>query len=115
MVMSTCRESTTLQTAKYVKKAVGFAICFLVAFLLSCYGMPLYSLTTWLVDHSHQLFSRYQADIYEPDSDPVTFLSLIIVVGVYALVFLLADKNRAQKVKTLTGYGTYHCSLRLRE
>lgn len=88
-----------MQTAKYVKKAAGLAICFLVAFLLSCYGMPLYSLTTWIVDHSHQLFSRYQADIYEPDSDPVTFLSLIVVVGLYALVFYWLIKTVLKKLK----------------
>ncbi|PNS11617.1 hypothetical protein COO59_11415 [Mixta theicola] len=88
-----------MQTAKFVKKAVGFALCFIVAFVLSCYGMPLYSFTTWIVDHSHQIFSRYQADTYEPDSDPVTFLSLIVVVGVYAMALYWLIKMALRKLK----------------
>lgn len=80
------RETVTLQTAKFVKKASGFALCFIVAFMISRYGMPLYSLTEWLVDHSHELFGRYQADVYEAGTDPVTFFSLLVVIFIYAAV-----------------------------
>jgi len=48
--------------------------------------MPLYSLTEWLVDHSHELFGRYQADVYEAGTDPVTFFSLLVVIFIYAAV-----------------------------
>ncbi|WP_032704465.1 hypothetical protein [Pseudomonas savastanoi] len=75
-----------MQTAKLVKKITEFVLCFILAFAISRYGMPLYPVTSWLVDHSYQYFSHYQDDTYEPGADPVTFISLITIIFVYSLV-----------------------------
>jgi hypothetical protein len=97
--MLTFRETVTLQTAKFVKKALGFALCFIVAFMISRYGMPLYPLTAWLVDHSHQLFGRYQADVYEAGTDPVTFFSLLGVIIIYAVALYWLIKILLNKLR----------------
>lgn len=88
-----------MQTAKFVKKALGFALCFIVAFMISRYGMPLYPLTAWLVDHSHQLFGRYQADVYEAGTDPVTFFSLLGVIIIYAVALYWLIKILLNKLR----------------
>lgn len=67
------REIAILQTAKFVKNTAGFLACLIMAFMLSRYNMPLYPVTSWLVDHSYQYFSHYQADVYEPGSRPRNF------------------------------------------
>ncbi|WP_238996377.1 hypothetical protein [Pluralibacter gergoviae] len=81
----------TLQTAKFVKIIAGFIVCFVMAFTFSRYGMPLYPITSWLVDHLYQYFSHYQSDTYEAGTDPVTFTSLVVVLLIWALIlyFLL--------------------------
>lgn len=76
----------TLQVEKFVKKLTEFILCFILAFAISRYGMPLYPITSWLVDHSYQYFSHYQDDIYELGADPVTFISLMVIIFVYSLV-----------------------------
>ncbi|RMU91969.1 hypothetical protein ALP19_01135 [Pseudomonas syringae pv. tomato] len=76
----------TLQAEKFVKKLTEFILCFILAFAISRYGMPLYPITSWLVDHSYQYFSHYQDDIYESGADPVTFISLMVIIFVYSLI-----------------------------
>lgn len=88
-----------MQTAKFVKKTAGFFVCFIVAFMVSRYGMPLYPLTAWLVEHSYQIFSSYQNDVYEAGTDPVTFFSLMAVIGLYALAIYWLVKMAVKKVK----------------
>lgn len=100
MATLTFRETVTLQTAKFVKKAAGFALCFVVAFMMSRYGMPLYSLTAWIVDHSHQTFGHYQADIYEAGTDPVTFFALLAVVMCYAVILYGLASTVMRKIKS---------------
>ncbi|SFO05956.1 hypothetical protein SAMN05428971_2749 [Candidatus Pantoea varia] len=89
-----------MQTAKFARKAAGFFVCFIVAFMVSRYGMPLYPLTAWLVEHSHQIFSSYQDDVYEAGADPVTFFSLVTVIALYALAMYWLVKMAIKKVKT---------------
>ncbi|MDJ0034211.1 MULTISPECIES: hypothetical protein [Erwiniaceae] len=88
-----------MQTAKFVKKAAGFALCFVVAFMMSRYGMPLYSLTAWIVDHSHLFFGRYQADVYEAGTDPVTFFALLAVITLYAAILFSLIRMVVRKLK----------------
>jgi len=88
-----------LQTAKFVKKAAGFALCFVVAFMMSRYGMPLYSLTAWMVDHSHLVFGRYQADVYEAGTDPMTFFALLAVITLYAAILFGLIRMVVRKLK----------------
>jgi len=88
-----------LQTAKFVRKKAGFFVCFILAFMASRYGMPLYPLTAWLVEHSYQIFSRYQDDVYEAGTDPVTFFSLMTVIAFYALAMYWLVKMAVKKVK----------------
>ena len=88
-----------MQTAKFVKKAAGFALCFVVAFMMSRYGMPLYSLTAWMVDHSHLVFGRYQADVYEAGTDPVTFFALLAVITLYAAILFGLIRMVVRKLK----------------
>ena len=76
-----------LINAKLVKKTTVFALCFILAFIISSYGMPLYSITSWLVDHSYQILSNYQSNTYEEGSDPITFTSLLTVISIYAIIF----------------------------
>lgn len=97
--MSMFREIAILQTAKFVKNTAGFLACLIMAFMLSRYNMPLYPVTSWLVDHSYQYFSHYQADVYEPGSDPVTFASLLTVIVCYALILLFFFKWIIGKIK----------------
>nr|WP_276516191.1 tlde1 domain-containing protein [Rosenbergiella australiborealis] len=72
---------------KRAKKIICFVLCFILAFTISSYGMPLYSITSWLVDHSYQLLSHYQSNTYEEGSDPITFTSLLTVISLYAIIF----------------------------
>ncbi|EAY9493196.1 hypothetical protein BAX78_21800 [Salmonella enterica] len=65
----------------------GFMLCFILAFMISRYGMPLYPITSWLIDHSYHFFSNYQDDTYEAGADPVTFISLLVVIFIYSLIF----------------------------
>ncbi|EHY68061.1 hypothetical protein SEHO0A_03814 [Salmonella enterica subsp. houtenae str. ATCC BAA-1581] len=51
------------------------------------------------MDHSYQYFSHYQADVYEPGSDPVTFASLLTVIVCYALIILFFFKWIIGKIK----------------
>ncbi|MEN4545911.1 hypothetical protein [Pantoea agglomerans] len=88
-----------MQTAEFVKKAAGFALCFVVAFMMSRYGMPLYSLTAWIVNHSHQVLGRYQADVYEAGTDPVTFFTLLGVITLYAVVLYSLIRRFFRKIK----------------
>ncbi|WP_324022167.1 hypothetical protein GC090_22085 (plasmid) [Pantoea sp. JZ29] len=88
-----------MQTARFVKKAAGFALCFVVAFMMSRYGMPLYSLTAWIVDHSHLVFGRYQADVYEAGTDPVTFFALLAVITLYAAILFGLIRMVVRKLK----------------
>ena len=88
-----------MQTAKFVKKAAGFALCFVVAFMMSRYGMPLYSLTAWMVDHSHLVFGRYQADVYEAGTDPMTFFALLAVITLYAAILFGLIRMVVRKLK----------------
>ncbi|RRZ90866.1 hypothetical protein [Erwinia sp. 198] len=88
-----------MQTAKFVRKIAGFFVCFIVAFMVSRYGMPLYPLTAWLVEHSYQIFSGYQDDVYEAGTDPVTFFSLMAVIAFYALAMYWLVKAAVKKVK----------------
>ena len=88
-----------MQTAKFVRKTAGFLVCFIMAFMVSRYGMPLYPLTAWLVEHSYQVFSSYQYDVYEAGTDPVTFFSLMTVTAFYALVMYWLVKAAVKKVK----------------
>jgi len=67
--------------------------------MISRYGMPLYPLTAWLVDHSHQLFGRYQADVYEAGTDPVTFFSLLGVIIIYAVALYWLIKILLNKLR----------------
>lgn len=99
MALSMFREIAILKTAKLVKNTAGFLVCLVMAFMLSRYGMPLYPVTRWLVDHSYQYFSHYQTDIYEPGADPVTFTSLITVIICYALILLFSFKWIFRKIK----------------
>lgn len=99
MATLTYRETATLQTAKFIKKAAGFALCFVVAFMMSRYGMPLYPLTAWVVDHSYQAIGHYQADIYEAGTDPVTFFSLLAVITLYAVILYGLIRVIARKLK----------------
>lgn len=99
MAMLTFRETATLQTAKFVKKAAGFALCFVVSFMMSRYGMPLYSLTAWIVDHAHQIFGRYQTDVYEAGTDPVTFFALLAVITFYAAILYGLIRVMFRKLK----------------
>ncbi|AYL79222.1 hypothetical protein RYA95_22700 [Pseudomonas syringae pv. actinidiae] len=57
-----------------------------LAFAISRYDMPLYPITSWLVDHSYQYFGHYQDDTYESGADPVTFISLMVIIFVYSLI-----------------------------
>ncbi|WP_057435147.1 hypothetical protein [Pseudomonas syringae group genomosp. 3] len=75
-----------MQAEKFVKKLTEFMLCFVLAFAISRYDMPLYPITSWLVDHSYQYFSYYQDDIYESGVDPVTFISLMVIIFVYSLI-----------------------------
>lgn len=88
-----------MQTAKFVKNTAGFAGCLFLAFMLSRYGMPLYPMTSWLVDNAYQYLSHYQADIYEPGSDPVTFTTLLTVIICYALIVFFFFKWIIRKIK----------------
>lgn len=99
MVMLTCREKVTLQTVRFVKNGLLFTLCFIVAFWFSKYGMFLYPLTTWGVEHFYQIFSQYQSDIYEAGTDPVTFTSLMAIIAIYALVLFLLVKKVIIKLK----------------
>jgi len=99
MATLTYRETATLQTAKFVKKSAGFALCFVVAFMMSRSGMPLYPLTAWIVSHSHQVLSRYQADVYEAGTDPVTFFTLIGIITLYAVILYSLIKLVFWKMK----------------
>ncbi|SDY06304.1 hypothetical protein SAMN05444506_101252 [Pseudomonas syringae] len=84
--MLTFRGIVTSQAAKLVKELTEFILCFVLAFAISRYDMPLYPITSWLVDHSYQYFSHYQDGTYESGADPVTFISLMIIVFFYSLV-----------------------------
>ncbi|CZW83011.1 Uncharacterised protein [Enterobacter hormaechei] len=75
-----------MQTAKFAKKIAGFIVCYILAFMISRYGMPLYPITSWLVDHSYQYFSHYQSDTYEAGTDPITFTTLLVVIFIWALI-----------------------------
>ena len=88
-----------MRTANFVKKAAGFVLCFIVAFILSSYGMPLHQPSSWMIDYLYQTFSRYQAGTYEPDADPVTFISIIAVVSVYAILLYWLFKMALRKLK----------------
>ena len=61
--------------------------------------MPLYSITSYMVDSAHDYFVKYQADIYEPDSDPVTFTALMLVIAVYALILFVLVKITLRALK----------------
>lgn len=88
-----------MQTANFVKKAGGFVLCFMLAFVLSRYGMPLHQPSTWFINQLCQIFSRYQTDIYEPGTDPATFISLIVVMSVYAFVLYWLFKMALRMLK----------------
>ena len=88
-----------MRIANFVKKAGGFVLCFILAFALSRYDMPLHRPSTWIIDYLYQIFSRYQEDIYEPDADPVTFISIIAVVSVYAKARSWLVKIAIRKLK----------------
>lgn len=82
-------------TAKYGKNIILYIACFIVALFLSRYGMPLHSFTQYIVDGAHNFFDQYQKDIYEPGSDPATFIALIVVVAVYAMILYFILKKMA--------------------
>ncbi|MBP2169323.1 hypothetical protein J2125_002515 [Erwinia toletana] len=85
----------TLLTARYGKNVILFIGCFIVALFLSRYGMPLHSVTSYLVDEAHSFFDKYQPDIYEPDSDPASFAALVVAVTVYAMILYYIIKKIA--------------------
>lgn len=97
--MLTFRERVTLQTAKFVKNGGLFVLCFICAFWLSRYGMPLHSMTTHIIEYSQQIFGKYQADIYEAGTDPITFTSLIATILLYALIIFGVAKIIIRKIK----------------
>ncbi|WP_253851861.1 hypothetical protein [Pantoea sp. OXWO6B1] len=66
---------------------------------MSRYGMPLYSLTAWIVDRSHLVFGRYQADVYEAGTDPVTFFALLAVITFYAAILFGLIRMVVRKLK----------------
>jgi len=67
--------------------------------MMSRYRMPLYSLTAWIVDHSHLVFGRYQADVYEAGTDPVTFFALLAVITLYAAILFGLIRMVIRKLK----------------
>lgn len=67
--------------------------------MVSRYGMPFCPLTAWLVEHSYQVFSGYQDDVYEAGTDPVTFFSLMTVIAFYALAMYWLVKAAVIKAK----------------
>lgn len=93
------RGTVTLQTVNYVKNGLIFVLCFIVAFWLARYGMPLYPVTAWGIDHVSPFFSQYQADVYEAGADPATFTSLMLIIGAYALIFFLLVKTAIKKIR----------------
>ncbi|OHT35344.1 hypothetical protein BGV46_07210 [Serratia marcescens] len=86
MVLLMCKGRASLKNASLVKNIVLYIACFITAFCFSRYGMPLYGLTSLIIDTSQQLFGRYQTGFYEMDADPLTFSTLIFTVALYALV-----------------------------
>ncbi len=78
------RGTVILMTARYVKKIGLFVVCYVLAFYISSYGMPLHSMTSSIITHAHNIFGKYQQDIYEAGSDPVTFIALLVTIAVYA-------------------------------
>jgi hypothetical protein len=61
--------------------------------------MPLHSITTHIIEYSQQIFGRYQADIYEAGTDPITFISLMITILLYALIIFGVAKIIIRKIK----------------
>ncbi len=86
-------------SAKFVKNCAGWIICFIFSFMISRYGMPLYSVTAWIVEHCYQLFSPWQADTYEAGTDPVTFISLIGTITLYATILYVVLKVLVRKIR----------------
>lgn len=83
--------------ANIAKNIIGFTLCFIVAFLISSYGKPLFTLTSWIIEHAYLIFGKYQPGNYEAESDPVTFSSLTLVVCVYAGVLFFLIKRLLKK------------------
>lgn len=88
-----------MKTVKYVKNILLFALCFAIAFGLTKYGMPLYSFTFSIADFIHNTFGKYQTGIYEFDSDPLTFFSVLTLIIIYALVLFFVVKLLISKFK----------------
>ncbi|QKJ87404.1 hypothetical protein PMPD1_2462 [Paramixta manurensis] len=86
-------EIVILKTAKYVKNIALFIICFILAFVISMYGMPLNSLTQSVVDWSYAHFSHILTGVYESESDPVTFTALMVMLLLYALILFFIIKK----------------------
>ena len=85
-----------MQTVKYVKKSLMFIACFIVACLLTTYGMPLNSLMLKVIDYSYQCCGRYLTESYEYGTDPVSFMTIVVVnIGLaIVLMFLVRVVRR---------------------
>ncbi|HAZ77468.1 MAG TPA: hypothetical protein DCX28_13720 [Enterobacteriaceae bacterium] len=89
----------TLLTVKHVKNIGLFTLCFISALWLSRYGMPLYSITNKFIEFSHQVFGKYQSDIYEAGTDPLTFTTLLVAITLYALIIFWCTKIIIKKLR----------------
>lgn len=74
-------------------KNVGlFFICFVAAFCLSIYGMPLNSLTVGVSDWAYATFRPLISTPYEADADPTSFFAFVIMLCVYVSIMFVIVK-----------------------
>ncbi|MBH1932246.1 hypothetical protein PJX95_08190 [Serratia rubidaea] len=85
-----------MQTARFVKNAALFVVCFIVAFVLSMHGMPLNAPTLAIVDYAYQTFGHSLAGNYEQGADPVSFTAILVANLVYALILFALIKRIAK-------------------
>jgi len=81
------------------KNIIIFIVCFIVAFWLSSYGKPLYSITSAVMDFSYQELKQYLTQSYEMDLDPITISTLMLMVALYALVLFMNVRLVINKIK----------------
>jgi len=82
-----------LKNARFIKNTALFIVCFLLAFWLSAYKMPLNALTQTIVGWSNSHLHGLITDTYESGSDPITFATLVAVLLVYSFILYAACRK----------------------
>ena len=88
-----------MPVVKYIKNSLLFAVCFLFALWLSSYGKPLNGITLWVMDHTWCLFNSRLSEPYESGADPISFITILVMALLYALLLFFFIRMVLKKCK----------------